>query len=241
MTKNAFSRIRTASVCIIMILLLFGLRVEAKENSLQKGSWSLQFEVSGDFRLSGFQGTIFSLKRQYSERSAVRIGMSLDASTADEDSDAERVNVNRYISSAENNADRENVEVVGQYIYYPSPGNDVNLFFGLGPHVRYSRVAVTSTTYSSIPENNLSTGSRSETRNSSWAFGGATAMGIEWFFLKKLSLLAEYGAYLDYAHTSGNRITSPLPDSTFARETSHRDSFALTPLAVKLGLAFYFK
>jgi hypothetical protein len=72
--------------CTIIIVLLFSLtslnaqQIDStsegtRKNSLQKHSWSLQFEVGYSLQLQSFQNLTLSMKYHVTDRSAIRLGV----------------------------------------------------------------------------------------------------------------------------------------------------------------------
>lgn len=55
------------------------------KNSLLKGAWALQFQINNNFSVSSFQGSTLSAKRHFSNKKAMRFGVSLSGSISEQD------------------------------------------------------------------------------------------------------------------------------------------------------------
>ena len=76
-----------------------------KTNSLEKGSWSLQFQISENFTLQSFQGSMISTKYHFTEKSALRTGLSISGRSSDIEDNIEQDSdtVTTYINTDNNN------------------------------------------------------------------------------------------------------------------------------------------
>jgi len=112
-------------------------------NSLFKGSTSLQFRITDNFNLAFFQGATLSAKRHSTNKKALRFGLSLSGSVMDDDQSSTN-------QSSKNKTDQNGqfVAITMHSLNYPSPDREVNLFWGFGPSVSYSRGNVTTLTTS---------------------------------------------------------------------------------------------
>jgi len=241
MGRKVFRRIIFTGALLFLGLIICGSRVDARENSLQKGSWALQFEISGVLTTGGKPGTVFNLKHQYTDHSAIRLGVSLDANTSDIDSKTDRAPEANYTDWEKQNTDNENIELIGEYIYYPSPASDLNMFVGFGPHIKYTRQNRNNEYYTSRAEPETASRVIYEYFTDTWTFGGAGGLGCEWFFARQFSLLAEYCLFLDYEHSHENRSESRTPGNDSYTDKLRRDTFYIRPLFARFGLSFYFK
>jgi hypothetical protein len=201
------------------------------KNSLFKGSWSVQFRITNDFVLSDFQGGTLSAKRHFSDKKAVRFGLSLSGNTGDSE---ERSVLGPMIDGTGNGL---SVGLSLQYLVYPSPQKSVMAFFGAGPYFNFSRSNQTSTKQT-VPS------SRTKWENSVWSAGISGLLGVEWFVSRSLSFIAEYASSLGYNSASVeemNEVQAPSGDFARANE-SRRDAsvFRLGSESVKFGLSVYF-
>jgi hypothetical protein len=211
----------------------------AKE-SLRPGSWSLQFGVLGDYQLSSFGGLMFSLKRHYSDRSAIRVGLDFRVTSRDTDYDR----VSEYEDDlchygAEDDDCYTAFGVTAQYIFYPSPTKSANLFLGIGPSMSYSKKKSDSEYWDSCTEDSI--------RDSRWIdtyslrSGIRGTLGFEWFVAENVGLLAQYGARLEYVYTkneSSSGRTTPTSREMSDKRISKEMVFSYD--AVRVGLSIYF-
>lgn len=202
---------------------------DSRNNSLRKGAWAMQFRISNNFTLSDFQGAVISIKRHQSDRSALRLGLSLDLNIEDGD-ETDYFFWNDTLVTAILNSDRDKqyIQIDLQYLRYPNPEKSINLFFGFGPLFRFSRA------YS----NDNLTNSRDVQKNSihrktTWAVGMSALTGVEWFILHYLSIHAEYAIEATYT-----RDTSY--DQEINKIIGHSDSGDFKSRNLLFGISAYF-
>ena len=236
---------RTTPIILLLTALWFGAVQDALANdyakeSLQPGSWSLQFGVLGDYQLNSFGGLMFSLKRHYSDRSAIRLGLDFRVTSRDTDIDRD----SRYEddSCRYRVDDDDGFAVFGftaQYLLYPSPTKSANLFLGIGPSVSYSNKRSDLVSWDSCTEDSV--------RESRWAdtyslrSGIRGALGFEWFVADNVGLLAEYGVSLIYEYTeneTGSNRTNSTSREACDTRISREIDFSYD--AVRVGLSVYF-
>ena len=224
--------------CIVCVLLLSFFNLYAQQNnSLEKGSWALQFQISHNFTLSSFQGSIISAKRHFSKKRALRFGVSLNASISDIDENAASFDSDtlQTLQDNQSNRDFESINVTTQYLVYPTPNDRLSLFFGAGPIFGFSHNK--SETERQI-QNRINTTLKSIDKTNQWSLGIDMVLGSEWFIKKNISLLAEYGASLkyDWKKTTKTTITEDRATAT----KSKINSINLNANSVKFGLSIYF-
>lgn len=221
-------------ICCLDMTTAHGQTAEAQpagaKNSLVKGAWALQFQINNNFSLSSFQGSTLSAKRHYSNKKAVRFGISLNGSFSDQDQ------VSRVPGAVgpKNEIDENNqsIGVNTQYAIYPSPDKSANFFFGAGPFLQFSRSSRTST---SIFPNNAPS-AINQIKNTAWSTGISGVLGVEWFATRTISLLAEYNSTLGY-NSSRQTETSDVFGSWVKRTSK---GLQLGSGFVKFGLSVYF-
>jgi hypothetical protein len=211
-----------------------------KHNSLTDDAWALQFQVASNFTLSNFQGTAISLKRQLSPSHAVRLGIGGSLSLTDNTNLNSSTAYDTLNSTGSSSADANSstLQINLQYLWYPDPDADVNLFFGAGPLVAYSHSSSEGDLI------NTSTGSPS-TRTVETSEANSTSLGIsgligaEWFAFRSFSLHAEYGASARYSWSDNTTEESfgPTIRSSSVRKSKGWSSPAS---AVKFGVSVYF-
>jgi hypothetical protein len=212
--------------------------VSAKENSLKKGAWAIQFEIDDDFQPRSFKGSMLSIKKHYSRKSAWRLGVSMMINVDDLSRTNQSVSMGRTRKSADQiDSDDFSLDLTFQYLYYPSPRKQMNVFFGIGPHIGYLFSRDDRIDYDIMYDTLIIYGeSRNlyEYKSDKFVFGAAASMGVEWFFMKSASLMAEYGANLDFEFSSYDRKSE-----TTDLDENH-DRFRLFSTGVKFGLSVYF-
>lgn len=206
-------------------------KVVQPRNSLRPGSWSLQFEVAEDFTLKDFNGLLLSLKKHTSAGKAFRLGLGISGSVTDLDlSNTYQQDTLFQQFSRDADLDAQSFDFLLQYLSYPSPDADVNLFLGGGPLVRYSHSGFKS----------FYGGSISESDQITWVAGAATLLGAEWFATKSISFLAEYGLALEY-QLRKSTSTYRTPSINYSSKNEQKEtSLRVSPAAVKIGLSVYF-
>lgn len=200
------------------------------------GKFALQFQISENFTLSNFQGTILSGKYQLGKRSAVRLGISLnfdDSSINEQETIIDTLNPNNEM---EKNSDLNGVgfTINFQYIAYLVSIDDVGFYVGSGPTFSFRN---------SDSETKYSYNSQYDDRNTSYSddfyFIGLDAIaGVEWSLYKNMSLSAEYGIKFYYYHGTENWTTNYEYATRTAEKT--REGTQLTANYVNFGISVYF-
>jgi hypothetical protein len=229
------SRAAWSSLLLAFFVILVSPKVQAKENSLKKGKWALQFQIEDDFSLRSFQGTNLSLKKQTSDRSAYRLGISVNFNFGDGSNEG----IQNDSISAKHDTDQigHSFQFALQKIIYPNPTADINLFYGFGPAFGYS--------YSRSESNDsYSSGSSrySKSSNTGWSAGGSVVMGVEWFASKDFSLTGEYSNSFSYSKSVGESETIYRQSGSVNQSKYKNDSegFKISNTVVRLGLSVYF-
>jgi hypothetical protein len=96
-------------------------------HSLHENSRALQFGIGENFRLSNFDGTAFSYKRQTAADRANRISLSFDNRfnrTSDPDAEDSALHRTRF-----------SLNLNYTWMRYTDPGADVKLYYGYGPGI----------------------------------------------------------------------------------------------------------
>jgi hypothetical protein len=200
---------RFVACCLVSVLFATAVAAQtppvaapARANSLAPGAWAVQFQVENDFTLEPFNGTMISLKRQFTSHSALRLGVGLDLSATDEDEYVATSIDDTLAASRSLDDDVENqvFRLDLLYVRYPDPAAAVNWYWGAGPSMRYQHNESTS--------NGLYDDSRAITYHSqseSWSLGALGCLGAEWFAGKNVSLHAEYYVTLYYTESDSDQ------------------------------------
>lgn len=200
-------------------------------NSLRSGSWSFQFEVTEDFTLKDFNGLLLSIKKHTSAGKAFRLGLGISGSITDFDlTNTYQQDTLFQQFNRDADLDAQRFDFLLQYLSYPSPDADVNLFLGGGPLVQYSHAGSKSGYGGSISKSDQIT----------WVAGIAGLLGAEWFATKSISFLAEYGLALEY-QLRKNTSTYQISSTNYSSKNEQKEtSLRVNPAAVKIGLSVYF-
>ncbi|MBS1513825.1 MAG: hypothetical protein JSS63_02260 [Bacteroidetes bacterium] len=217
---------------ILLVLLYSNIYAQEKErqNSLEAGKWALQFTIDQNFTLSNFEGSIASVKKQFSPRSALRLGLSLDFGRSN--SKENDFIYNDTLNPQYSKRFYFSAFIYPTYLIYVNPNSPVNLYFGggftLGGSYRWHE------------------SEQSEEEGSYYAWektysygGGITGtVGVEFFPIKNFSILAEYFVSLQYANEVSSTVyTSP---SNYQKREVTSDYVEFFGKRVNFGLAVYF-
>lgn len=216
---------------------------DARDNALHPRSWSIQFQIDEGISLKQFDGMMISLKRHFTRRSALRVGIGLELSYDDSEEDRIYLIDNdlgyNYINTMSRNAQTIELDIL--YCYYPKPGAFVNLYVGGGPLVRYSRQKSDQETKRIEDAGDVHLDARMS-YSGGWSGGVLGTIGVEWFLVKRFSFHAEYRASVAY------RRTRSVLDRTSTNGSSSRvdwmevtsSGWDFDALSVVLGLSVYF-
>ena len=212
----------------LILVLVSPLIVKSADNSLKKGAWALQFTVDRNFSLTSFQGSTFTIKKHTSDAIAYRLGISTSFEYGEQDFTSTYGDTS-YGSSGENRR-------VLQFgfnllrVKYTSTQKAVNFFWGLGPRADY--------TYNKNVYPNYANESRLE-KTQSWSAGLSGVLGVEWFAIPSISLLAEYSSSIVYKYSKQTSITdyNSAPDRFYENA---QGSVGVSNSGVRFGLSAYF-
>jgi len=199
-----------------------------KNTSFEFGKSSLQFGLGSYFTIGSYKGTIFSGKYHFSNKVALRTGISLTAYNDDQNINSEYRDNDSLFSSI--NSERNDVQLSFEslVLYYLNPQAEIKFYFGLGPYFSYSYDERVS------DEGINSTPFRKVTLDKTIAFGLSTAYGIEWFFKKDMSLIADYGFKVRYFERK-RQI-----EDLFTEKTTKNTGYSFGQNYVKAGISIYF-
>lgn len=203
---------------------------------LSAGSWSVQFQIAENLLLSSFQGSTLSAKRHLSAQRAIRFGLSLSADFRDSDRTLEQFDSDLPSggSNALENSNNQNILLLSQYMFYPSPSKNINMYFGVGPGFSLGRSSRDQDTANVDDATTIGT----TLRGTNFSLGVDWAFGVEWFVARNISLLGEYGGALRY-RWSKTKQTNVIGDRDQRRDTVNK-SLELGANPVRLGVSVYF-
>lgn len=194
--------------------------------------WAMQFEINQNFDLNSFEGSTLSLKRMSSPAKAWRLGLDLDAGTANGD------DITVFDDSLTNTSDVDNdhysIAISIHRVTNTNPDSKISFFYGYGPFGGYS---YTKTGNRIIATTGNSTGQITKSRT--WSAGLRGIMGVEWFFAKNMSLLAEYGSSVSYRRNKRTQATDYSDGSSRLNERIDK-VWNFDAELVKFGLSAYF-
>ena len=233
--------LRTTKFALVLFAFLAAIvaipsAASARENSLKKGKWALQFKVNNLINLSSFQGSTLSIKKHTSDRAAWRLGFTLHFNVRNESTE-----VLIYSTNAPGHNDLTDItfRISAQKILYVNPQSDINFFWGFGPLYSYRY-------FLSDSDNNTSDGQfqqRFWREDHTWLLGLTGIIGVEWFATKRISFLAEYETSASYSERSQRvirrRVTSG--NVNYNLDTTNKlNEVKLSSSQVKFGLSVYF-
>ena len=229
---------------IVLFLLMFFLsfanaNTQADSSKIFK-THSLQFRVNNFISFTQFKGYLLSYKRHFSDQSAFRTGMSVRVRKWEEKEsnyylypDTTRLDQNLDCNDME-------IEIMIEYLRYFNLKNDVKIFFGIGPRLLFDinnfdtdDISVSGDRYSYVKKYNYD----------HYQFGLTFSYGLEWFFMKNMSLHAEYGFNLSYDYRKYGRTEINKYPASPVRENYDliKDSgFEFDDTGALLGISIYF-
>lgn len=204
---------------------------ETVKNSLEKGKWALQFTIDQNFTLSNFEGSIASIKKQFSPNRALRLGLSLDFGHTNGEQ-----NVRTFYDTTQPEFDKYtnfSAFIYPTYLFYVNPASEVNVYFGTGFTLggRYNWRET---------EQNLEEGGVYYSWRRTYSYGGGLTgtVGVEFFPMKSFSIIAEYFVSLQYSHDIEKSVYD-VPGTYRVRESSY-DQVEFFGKRVNFGLSVYF-
>lgn len=225
----------TLFVLIVTCALAPEANAHKRKSPLKKGAKALQFEIDGFLDFRSFQGATISFKKHTSRRTAWRVGLDLNLRWNNSEYERKQVNL-EWESDVETNDLL--IGLTTQRIHYTTPRGPVSAFYGVGPHVRYSRNRSErqEIRQTNDPETLQRQTTISLNRNAS---AGLTAvLGVEWIVAKSITLLGEYGMLAEYNWS--DRESLYWVDSGPRNITATiSNGFAIRSRAVKFGVSVY--
>lgn len=215
-----------AAIFLFMIFLPVSI-LQAQDNAdsdpspLQPGSKALLFQISENFSLESFSGSMISYKRQISEDRARRIGLSLfnrynSVNRPDSDLDHEDSNLNF------------GVEAIYTWKTYTNPESDIKFYYGYGPGLGFGINRVVREQM----------GLESVSRNLTVAVEWLGYAGVEWFFHSSMSLHAEYGGSVRFQYRDWKNTVETSGDESISN--NYITEISAGGDGVRFGLSVYF-
>lgn len=187
----------------------------AVDNSLHSGKWALQFAIGSNFTLYNFDGLSISLKRHFSSKFGLRLGLSGSYYNDETDLDS--------VSYTSNTSNKKSVIINLIAFYYLNPNKPFNIYLYSGGLYSYSYEFIK--TYDQYYDYER------------WNTGLLIGAGAEYFIFKEFSIFAEYSYKFTFGElTSRNDYYfDPYPESVEKRNIT---DFSSDP--AKFGISVYF-
>ncbi len=219
-------------IVLLVGVCLVGSDAIAQTEYLKGGTKALQFQIQNDFLLRSFDGSTISLKKQKSRDRAYRLGLTLDASIADNNQSSS--NSTGGTATNDEDANNQNVRVSLQKVFYAHAADRTFAYFGVGPTGGLARSksdrTSTNTAGATMDYSNLSR---------TWSVGLIGSFGVEWFAHRNISLLAEYNTSAMISWLKQRSETSAPGGAASVQETKST-TYRLNDDGVRFGLAVYF-
>jgi hypothetical protein len=235
--KLKYLPMKTLSGLFVILLLTSCSFTQTKDsaeekNSLQKGSWAVQFQVGSDFTLSSFENVIVSLKTHFSPKFALRFGIGLNANYHDQTLDYREYYYGYTGTDILTNNNAFKITVLTKLLYYFNPKSTLNVYAGLGPMGTFAH---------SYNERFYVDGYMEYRELTSWSGGFNGVLGCEIFPFRFLSIFAEYSVSASYEHICNNDIVKEYYfGGTEEYYNTESTNFDFSGNTVRLGLSLYF-
>lgn len=194
--------------------------------SFSKGMKALLFQISNNFTLRSFEGGMISFKRHFSEKKALRIGISFSGNhyeykqqRVSNPPDSTNYKHNNVTSSVETSA-------YATFVRYFNPKRKVKSYLGLGFSVGYDHSFRSYYNYN-------------EPGMNEWTIGPHGLFGVEWFPCASISIIAEYNCSGFISFGKGYTLKSKNSTGTIYKSTAKTFGYGFGQQAVRFGLSVY--
>ena len=199
---------------------------------------SLQFSVHTYNGLGTFEGGLISAKYHLSNTLAFRFGLDASMSMSNTNKKKDGFYGDSLNITNENQADiaRNSFMFVSAFIHYFNPNDAFKLYAGIGP-VFGVNFRSRNTEYID-PQ-----GSDSDNTLTQYSVGLQTEYGLEWFFRKNMSLMAQYGFRVLYSWSSGEETSEHVysnGEKDIYTTTINSWDFMLNTGITHFGVSVYF-
>lgn len=225
---------KNISFFIIIVLFSVAVSVNAQDSTSLAGKYALQFQVSQNFTLSNFLGSVISGKYHFTNESSIRVGLGF-STNMDNRSSKDQYNLSPSIDDRVYETKSQSLNLVVQYMVAPVLTDNIRFYCGIGPkwEVGYSKISSGQSDFT----NGIHYYNRINRTSNDYSIGLLCSAGVEWFFTKKMSLCAEYG--LSYAYSY-----SKINDDRFTSYYNTSDlkvyNYTFSADNVRFGLSVYF-
>lgn len=203
--------------------------------NIERGTYALQFQITSNFTLRHFQGSLISFKRHFSENQALRVGIN----SSFDIEETEQINADESFVSNGSDASSLSLSLHTQYLQYSdTPMNTIKLYYGAGPTGQYAHSSVVQLQEQLF---NGETRHREIVQSSTeWSAGITGSLGVEWFASKQISILAEYNSTISYV--TGRNITEVVffdPQDEPYKDRVEFSGYKFFPGGIRFGLSVY--
>ena len=233
-------KVKSFSLSLLFILILFSTSKSQSDSLNIFKTNSMQFRVYNVLSLSSFKGALISYKYHINDSNALRFGVSMRVKKWDEIDSHKTISFDTTFFDQDKDNNEINIEIIGEYIKYLNPQNEIKLFLGLGP-----RVAININNFDT-DEISASEGQSytHERQNDRYQIGLTFSLGVEWFFLDFMSLHAEYGSNISYFYEKISQklvyINDPSDPDNERNNSIKRSGFEFDDTGALFGISIYF-
>jgi hypothetical protein len=202
-------------------------------NSLRSGKWGIQFELGSYVNPNYFEAVMFALKPVLSNHFAVKLGVSYDFSNRDGNDMS-----NSLVSPSE--IKNENATVVANGQYYFNPHEKIIFYLGLGMIYKYDR-SKSDYFFSYNSVGNVYS-HKIYYSQKKWSAGAIGMLGIEWFLVPRISIIAEYDMTLTFGKYEkvDTEISTSIYENETKVDTEYKNVGEFRFNIAKLGISAYF-
>jgi opacity protein-like surface antigen len=221
MCINEQRLLRIVVLLVVLVVMTATASFSERPNSLEPGSWALQFRITTDFNLAAFEYGQLSIKRQFTSKSAVRASINLGFHGRDETG----------YGDVEKDREGSGVEISTLYQRYLNPERRGSFYWGVGPLFEIAS-AETENRHEGFLERRDS--------YDRWELGVRGVAGVEWFATRSISLHAEYRVLASYWRSKDKEELFSETGESSVREYE-TDQWAFTENgSVLFGVSLYF-
>ncbi|MFI5212110.1 MAG: hypothetical protein ACHQIH_04450 [Ignavibacteria bacterium] len=228
--------------CIALVLVFCLITISNAQNKdtlefnnyLKGGRWALQFELGTYINPSYFKSVELSIKPQLSRSTALRLGLGFNLNNSSGKSVV-------AVFTGPVGSKNTDLGLSLNFIDYLNPAGRVCFYLGFGALYEYSE------SKSDYFNGNIYSGGsytdESHASSRAWYAGGTGLLGVEWFLLERISILAEYNLVYKagkYVSTSTDISTSSFNPTIIRVRNENSDRTVFQFNIVKLGISAYF-
>ncbi len=216
---------------VFTALIMFPSFANAQDDGKSTGKHSMQISMDDFFKFSPLYGGIFSYKRHFTPKKALRTGFLLSG-RIEQNTDSMIYNYNGHSPLTYMTYDTNKTVSIGMhlhYIRYSNPEKKMGFYYGAGPKVRYNYNYRHGREDIDATRNDVYW---DKIQNYIFAVDGFA--GLEWRFIENIGLLFEYPVSVAYIIS---KTTSSRENRVRNRET---ERFHFEYSNPKFGLSIYF-